>query len=169
MPKHRTKPTESPVSSLSREQTPQKPTPGTSGTQWSEDLFSGKQPKLHLISTLESSELTVPPFVEPPQTDEPPIPGLSPSSEAHEDVLTHEPEPEVAPTQSMEEPFACPTAPHSIIIIDNAPVGSPPPLRAPMPSSPQSHNDTRQEFTNLKPTLMISRALVHESINRILL
>ncbi|MBW0471659.1 hypothetical protein O181_011374 [Austropuccinia psidii MF-1] len=36
--------------------------------------------------------------------------------------LTCEPEPEVAPTQSMEEPFACPATPTSIIIIDNMPV-----------------------------------------------
>ncbi|MBW0473406.1 hypothetical protein O181_013121 [Austropuccinia psidii MF-1] len=37
--------------------------------------------------------------------NEPPIPAPSPSSKPHEDVPTHEPEPEVAPTQSMEEPF----------------------------------------------------------------
>ncbi|MBW0526783.1 hypothetical protein O181_066498 [Austropuccinia psidii MF-1] len=52
------------------------PTPGPSGTQWSEESFR----KL-------------------------PIPGPSPSSEPPEDVLTREPEPEVAPMQSMEEPF----------------------------------------------------------------
>ncbi|MBW0560774.1 hypothetical protein O181_100489, partial [Austropuccinia psidii MF-1] len=73
---------DSPVSSLPREQTPPQPTPGPSGTQWSEDLFR-----------------------EPSQTDEPPIPGLSPSSQPPEDKTTREPEPEVAPTQSTEEPF----------------------------------------------------------------
>ncbi|MBW0490850.1 hypothetical protein O181_030565 [Austropuccinia psidii MF-1] len=100
--------------------------PGLSGTQWSEDLFR-----------------------EPSQMDEPPVPGLSPSSEPHEDNLTCKPEPEVAPTQSMEEPSgksqisffysshifltfpltiqARPTPPHSVITIDNTPVGSPPP------------------------------------------
>ncbi|MBW0534380.1 hypothetical protein O181_074095 [Austropuccinia psidii MF-1] len=35
---------------------------------------------------------------EPSQHDEPPIPGESPSSEPPEDIATHEPEPEVAPT-----------------------------------------------------------------------
>ncbi|MBW0532888.1 hypothetical protein O181_072603 [Austropuccinia psidii MF-1] len=75
------------------------------GNQWWEDLFHGKQPKFHLISTFDSSELTLPPFLQPSQTNAPPIPGLSPSSESHEDNLTHEPEPEVAPTQSMEEPL----------------------------------------------------------------
>ncbi|MBW0486989.1 hypothetical protein O181_026704 [Austropuccinia psidii MF-1] len=115
---------DSPIPSLSCEQTPQQLTPGTSGTQWLEDLFRSEQPKFHLISTFDSSELTLPPFVGPSQTNEPPIPGPSPSSKPHEDVLTCEPEPEVAPTQSMEEPFACPTPPHSVIIINDMPVGS---------------------------------------------
>ncbi|MBW0502860.1 hypothetical protein O181_042575 [Austropuccinia psidii MF-1] len=72
----------SPVPSLPCEQTPRQLTPGPSGTQWLEDLFR-----------------------EPSQTNEPPIPGLSPSSEPHEDIRTHEPEPEVAQTQSIEKPF----------------------------------------------------------------
>ncbi|MBW0519818.1 hypothetical protein O181_059533 [Austropuccinia psidii MF-1] len=129
----------SPIPSLPRKQTPQQPTPGPSCTQWSEDLFRDKKPKFHLISTFDSSELTVPPFGEPSKTNEP----LSPSSEPHEDVLTCEPEPKVAPTQSMEEPFgksqlflqpspACPTPPHSIIIIDNMPVESPLPFLLPL-------------------------------------
>ncbi|MBW0529152.1 hypothetical protein O181_068867 [Austropuccinia psidii MF-1] len=42
---------------------------------------------------------------EPSQHNEPPIPGLSPSSEPPEDVPTREPEPKVALTQSTEEPF----------------------------------------------------------------
>ncbi|MBW0553725.1 hypothetical protein O181_093440 [Austropuccinia psidii MF-1] len=96
---------DSPVPSLPHKQTARKPAPGPSGTQWSEDLFCGKQPKFHLISTFDSSELLLPPFVEPSRTNEPPIPGPSPSSKPHEDIPTHEPEPEVAPTQSMEEPF----------------------------------------------------------------
>ncbi|MBW0555771.1 hypothetical protein O181_095486 [Austropuccinia psidii MF-1] len=41
----------------------------------------------------------------PSQTKEPPIPGPSPSSQPPEDNTAHEPEPEVAPTQSTEEPF----------------------------------------------------------------
>ncbi|MBW0570251.1 hypothetical protein O181_109966 [Austropuccinia psidii MF-1] len=96
---------DSPVRSLPHQQTPWEPTPGLSGTQWLEDLFRSKQPEFHLLSSFDSSELTVPPFVEPSQMDEPPIPGPSPSSEPHEDVQTCEHEPEVAPTQSMEEPF----------------------------------------------------------------
>ncbi|MBW0511020.1 hypothetical protein O181_050735 [Austropuccinia psidii MF-1] len=79
---------DSPVPSLPHKQTPRQPTPGPSGTQWLEDLFR-----------------------EPSQTDEPPIPGLSPSSKLHENVLT-----------------SCPTPPHSVITIDDIPVGSPPPL-----------------------------------------
>ncbi|MBW0527463.1 hypothetical protein O181_067178 [Austropuccinia psidii MF-1] len=100
--------------------------------------------------------------------DEPSIPGLSPSSEPHEDVPTREPEPEVAPTQSMEEPFgspARPTPPHSIITIDNMPIRSPPPSL--VPRSPHSHDDARQEFTDLQPTLMIHQAIFHKSINQI--
>ncbi|MBW0504323.1 hypothetical protein O181_044038 [Austropuccinia psidii MF-1] len=100
---------DSPVPSFPCKQTLQQPTPGPSGTQWLEELFC-----------------------EPSQPKEPPIPGPSPSSEPPEDVPTCEPEPEVAPTQSTEEPFACPATPHSIIIIDNMPVRSPPP---PPPSS----------------------------------
>ncbi|MBW0506743.1 hypothetical protein O181_046458 [Austropuccinia psidii MF-1] len=110
---------------------------------------SPQQPKFHLISTYDSSELTLPPFVEPSQTNEPPIPGPSPSSEPHEDILTSRP-----------------TPPHSIIIIDDMPVGSPPPSTPtleippispenPTASSPHSHDETCQEFTDLQPTLMI--------------
>ncbi|MBW0583781.1 hypothetical protein O181_123496, partial [Austropuccinia psidii MF-1] len=65
-----------------RKKTPRQPIPGPSGTQWSEELFR-----------------------EPSQTKEPPIPGPSPSSQPPEDDTTCEPEPEVAPTQSTEEPF----------------------------------------------------------------
>ncbi|MBW0541691.1 hypothetical protein O181_081406 [Austropuccinia psidii MF-1] len=47
----------------------------------------------------------------PSQHNEPPIPGLSPSSEPPEDVPTREREPEVAPMQSTEDPFVLPTTP----------------------------------------------------------
>ncbi|MBW0510255.1 hypothetical protein O181_049970 [Austropuccinia psidii MF-1] len=123
----------SPIPSLPGEQTPPQPTSGLSGTQWLEDLFHGKQPKLHLISTFDSSELTVPPIVEPSQMDEPPIPGRSPSSKPHEDVLTSRPGP-----------------PHYIFIIDDRLVRSPLPDSTTFPlcspknltaSSPHSHND----------------------------
>ncbi|MBW0543773.1 hypothetical protein O181_083488 [Austropuccinia psidii MF-1] len=51
---------DSPVPSFPRQKTPRQPTPGLSGTQWSEDLFR-----------------------KPSQTNEPSIPGLSPSSKPH--------------------------------------------------------------------------------------
>ncbi|MBW0553975.1 hypothetical protein O181_093690, partial [Austropuccinia psidii MF-1] len=51
------------------------------------------------------AELTLTPFLESSRTKEPPIPGPSPSSQPPEDNTTREPEPEVAPTQSTEEPF----------------------------------------------------------------
>ncbi|MBW0561884.1 hypothetical protein O181_101599 [Austropuccinia psidii MF-1] len=122
------------------EQTLPKPTPGPSATQWVEDFIRRNKPKITLlISTSDSSELTIPPFVEPSKPNEPPIPSLSQPSEPHEDTLTCEPEPEVAPTQSMEEPFACPSTPASVIIISNRPIRSPlPPLlpqRSQMPPS----------------------------------
>ncbi|MBW0586350.1 hypothetical protein O181_126065 [Austropuccinia psidii MF-1] len=136
---------DSPVPSLPCEQTPRQPTPGPSGTPWSEESFR-----------------------EPSQTKEPPIPGPSPSSQPPEDILTCEPEPEVAPMQSTEEPFAHPSTPCSIIIINNTPGGSPPPPTLPplQPQEPQcllplvqspshSHNVACQEFTDLQPTLMI--------------
>ncbi|MBW0530197.1 hypothetical protein O181_069912 [Austropuccinia psidii MF-1] len=81
----------------------------------------------------------------------PPIPGPSPSSQPPEDDTTREPEPEVAPTQSTEKPFARPATPHSIIIIDDTPVGSPPPpptssypTRPPSPSVPPLPRDPFQ-------------------------
>ncbi|MBW0480863.1 hypothetical protein O181_020578 [Austropuccinia psidii MF-1] len=102
----RTKPTKSPVPSLPREQTPRQPTTGLSGTQWLEELFCGKQPKSPLlISTFDSSEVTLTPFLEPFHPNEPPIPGPSCSTKPQEDVWTCEPEPEVAPIHSTEQPF----------------------------------------------------------------
>ncbi|MBW0538570.1 hypothetical protein O181_078285 [Austropuccinia psidii MF-1] len=73
---------DSPVQCMPCEQTLLQPTPGPSGTQCLKDLFH-----------------------EPSQHNEPPIPGLSPSSKPPGEDPTHEPEPEVAPTQSMEELF----------------------------------------------------------------
>ncbi|MBW0542026.1 hypothetical protein O181_081741 [Austropuccinia psidii MF-1] len=163
---------------MPHKQTPQQPTPGPSGPQWSEDLFYCKQPTFpFLILTFSSSELTLPPFVEPP------IPGPSQASEPHEDPLTCEPEPEVVPTQSTEEPFVYPATPASVTIIDDMPIGCPCSfprdpfhfhpehnrLLPPAPSSPQSYNDAWQEFMDLQLTLMIPQAIVHKSINQILL
>ncbi|MBW0570534.1 hypothetical protein O181_110249, partial [Austropuccinia psidii MF-1] len=72
---------DSPFPSFPRKQTPRQPTPGRSGTRWSEELFR-----------------------EPSRTKDPHIPGASPSSQPPEDNTTREPEPEVAPTQSTKEP-----------------------------------------------------------------
>ncbi|MBW0493993.1 hypothetical protein O181_033708 [Austropuccinia psidii MF-1] len=135
---------DSPVQCMPLKQTPPQPTSGLSGTQWPEDLFC-----------------------EPSQHNEPPIPGLIPSPEQPEDIVTCEPEPEVAPTQSMEEPFALPATPHLIIIIDNTPVRSPPPI-SPAPTLPPStdlppiaaDNPTASSpwcQAHLIPTMMLSR------------
>ncbi|MBW0475046.1 hypothetical protein O181_014761 [Austropuccinia psidii MF-1] len=141
---------------------PCKQTPGPSGTQWSRTCSA---------TPIQSSKLQVP---------------------SHEDTSTFEHEPEVAQTQSMEEPFGKsplyffysyklsltrPDTPHSIIIIDNSPVTPPPPSSLEIPtassplaqSSPHSHNEAQQEFTNLLPTLIIPQEIVHYSINQILL
>ncbi|MBW0529789.1 hypothetical protein O181_069504 [Austropuccinia psidii MF-1] len=93
---------------MPRKQTPWQPTPGPSGTQW-----------LVYLSC------------KPSQNHEPPIPGPSPCSEPPKDVPTCEPESEVAPMQSTEEPFACPATPCSVIIIDDTPVRSPLPILLP--------------------------------------
>ncbi|MBW0558680.1 hypothetical protein O181_098395 [Austropuccinia psidii MF-1] len=113
MPK--TKPTkspqqDSPIPRMPCEQTPRQPTPGLSATRWLEDLSR-----------------------EPSQHNEPPIPGPSPPSKPPEDVPTCEPEPEVAPKQSTEDPFARPATPRTIIIIDDTPIRSPLPDSATFP------------------------------------
>ncbi|MBW0486164.1 hypothetical protein O181_025879 [Austropuccinia psidii MF-1] len=128
---------DSPIPCMPHKNTLGQPTPGPSGTPWSEDLFHSKKPTFpFLILTFTSSKLTFPPFVEPFQQNESPIPRPSQASEPHEDALAHEPKPEVAPAQSMEKPFACPTTPACIIIIDNTTVGSllfPPRTQPPAP------------------------------------
>ncbi|MBW0508146.1 hypothetical protein O181_047861 [Austropuccinia psidii MF-1] len=144
-------------------QTPQKPTSGPSGTQWSEDLFCGKEKAIPLlISSFHPSEMAPSSFLEPSQHNEQPIPGPSQSSKSqvlsHEDALTCEPAPEVAAMQSTEEHLSWPATPCSVIIINNMSVGS-----------PHSHNEAQQEFTDLQPTLMIPQAIFHKSINQILL
>ncbi|MBW0490087.1 hypothetical protein O181_029802 [Austropuccinia psidii MF-1] len=68
---------ETPFPHMPCEQAPWQLTPGLSGTRWSEDLFHSNQT----------------------------LPGLSPSSQPHEDISACEPEPEVDPTQSLEEPL----------------------------------------------------------------
>ncbi|MBW0561689.1 hypothetical protein O181_101404 [Austropuccinia psidii MF-1] len=109
--------------------------------------------------------------LEPSQTNETPIPGPSPSSKPHEDVPTHEPEPEVAPTQSMEEPFDTPSPDSATFPLCSPSIHSYPSSfpKNPTPSSPHFHDEAHQEFTDLQPTLMIPQAIVHKSINRILL
>ncbi|MBW0518169.1 hypothetical protein O181_057884 [Austropuccinia psidii MF-1] len=106
-------------------QTQRQPTPGLSGTRWSEDLFR-----------------------EPSQHNEPPIPGVSQPSKPHEDASNCEPEPEAArcnpwrnlfvstifscfplpnfPSPLLQQSRACPATPTLVIIIENMPVGSAP-------------------------------------------
>ncbi|MBW0578614.1 hypothetical protein O181_118329 [Austropuccinia psidii MF-1] len=162
----KTKPTKSPqkdshIPHMPCKQTLRQPTPGLSGTKWSEDLFC-----------------------DPSQNNEPPIPGPSLSSKPPEDVPTHEPEPEVALTQSTEEPFGkfqihffnsskfaltLSQSSPSIFVIDNTPIGSPTPPPSPcvpppslqvppgtpVQSSSHSHNKACQEFSNLQSTFII--------------
>ncbi|MBW0526465.1 hypothetical protein O181_066180 [Austropuccinia psidii MF-1] len=88
------------------------------------------------------------------------------------------------PSPLLQPSPACPATPCLFIIIDDTPIGSPPPSTptvvpateippiAPKnstPSSPHSHNGAHQEFINLKPTLLIPQEIFHDSINRILL
>ncbi|MBW0501176.1 hypothetical protein O181_040891 [Austropuccinia psidii MF-1] len=144
--------------------------------EWKPGPQTGRQEQFPMISPVPSSiNLPTPPprppSNEPSQHNEPPIPGPSPSSKPPEDIPTCGPEHEVAPTQSMEDSFARPATPRSVIIIDDAPVGSLPPSapKNPTASSPHSHNDAYQEFTDLRPPLIIPQAIIPKSINQILL
>ncbi|MBW0540647.1 hypothetical protein O181_080362 [Austropuccinia psidii MF-1] len=125
---------DSPIPCMPLEQTPQPPASGPSCTQWSEDLFC-----------------------KPSQRNEPPIPGPSQPSKPHEDVLTCEPEPEVAPTQSTKENFAFPATPTSVIIINNRPVGSPLPPLLPHRSLPLPPRT--QPSPPLNPPMRLGRNL----------
>ncbi|MBW0481231.1 hypothetical protein O181_020946 [Austropuccinia psidii MF-1] len=120
---------DSPIPYMPHKQTLWKHTPGLSGIQWSEDLFQVKQQAIiFLIFTFESIGLTLPPFVETPKHNEPPIPGLSQASDSqlpsNEYNSTLEPEPEVALTQAMKDSFAGSATPCSMIIIDDTPIGA---------------------------------------------
>ncbi|MBW0504533.1 hypothetical protein O181_044248 [Austropuccinia psidii MF-1] len=75
MPKTNPLQQDSPIPCMPHEQTPWQPTTGPSGTQWSEDLFRG-----------------------PSQASDSQLP-------SHENDLTREPEPEIAPMQLSKEPF----------------------------------------------------------------
>ncbi|MBW0490065.1 hypothetical protein O181_029780 [Austropuccinia psidii MF-1] len=112
----------------------------------------------------------------PSQQDEPPvcsptppIPGLSQASDSqlpsHENNSTLGPEPEVAPINQQSIPFPSPPVPCSEI----PPVPSPErPLvtsSSPVHSSPHSHQEALQEFTNFQLTLMIPQTIFHKSIN----
>ncbi|MBW0471106.1 hypothetical protein O181_010821 [Austropuccinia psidii MF-1] len=75
---------DSPVPHMPHKKTLWQPTPGLSGTQWSEDLSCGKQQAF----PFESSELTLPWFVEPSKKHETPISG--PSQALDSQLLSHE-------------------------------------------------------------------------------
>ncbi|MBW0482547.1 hypothetical protein O181_022262 [Austropuccinia psidii MF-1] len=156
---------DSPIPTLTGKQTLRQPTPCPSGIQWLGDLFNHMQPKFHLIPTFDSSELTLPPFVEPSQPDEPPIPGPSPSSKPHE------PEPELVLLQPLCNHHRQYT--HWIHPSPALPPSTPtleiPPIVPENPISPNSYDEACQEFTDVRPTLMIPQAIIHKSINQILL
>ncbi|MBW0525005.1 hypothetical protein O181_064720 [Austropuccinia psidii MF-1] len=123
---------------MPHEQTLQQPTPGPGGTQWLEDFSC-----------------------EPSQHNDPPIPGLSPSSEPPEDIPTCEPEPEVALMQSTEESFACLATPCLVIIIDDMPVGSPLPNSSTFPSCDPRNPTPPPSWcqARLIPTMTLARNL----------
>ncbi|MBW0516118.1 hypothetical protein O181_055833 [Austropuccinia psidii MF-1] len=98
--------------------------------EWMPGPQTGRWEFLQTISPLPSKCLKL---------NEPPIAGRTPSSKPHEDVLTCEPEPEVAPTPSTEGHFgksplhlflhtllrpspARPTPPPFVIIIKHTPI-----------------------------------------------
>ncbi|MBW0565175.1 hypothetical protein O181_104890 [Austropuccinia psidii MF-1] len=153
----------------------------------SEDLFCGKKQAIPLlILTFDSYELTLPPFVQTSQYNEPLIPGSSQSSKSqlpsHEDALTCEPGLEMAPMKSKEDPFGkFPTFTHpsfQLILLPPLhnnhlqytcwlPPGSFPrdPSHCPenpTTSSPYSHNEAQKEFTNLQLTLLIPQAILNK-------
>ncbi|MBW0560946.1 hypothetical protein O181_100661 [Austropuccinia psidii MF-1] len=147
---------DSPVPSFPCKKTPQQWTPGPSGTQWFEDLFCHKQAKIPLlISTFYSSELTLPPFVEPSQPNEPPIPGLSQPSEPHDDALTCEPEPEVSShytyLHNHHQQYARQIPPP----LSPSPPSTPTPI--PSPEIPITSSPQRQAL--LIPTMRLGRNL----------
>ncbi|MBW0460903.1 hypothetical protein O181_000618 [Austropuccinia psidii MF-1] len=122
---------DSPVPCIPHKQTLRQPTPDLSGTQWSEGVFR-----------------------EPSQHDEPPIPGPSQPSKPHEDASAHGPEPEVAPTQSMEEHFDTPS---TVIIIDDTPFGAPS-LHS-YPGDPSQCPQEPRRQAPLIPTMRLARNL----------
>ncbi|MBW0496764.1 hypothetical protein O181_036479 [Austropuccinia psidii MF-1] len=165
---------------------PCKQAPQQGGTQWLQELLHGKEKALPLpILTFKVSELTFPPFVDPSQHNEPPIPGSSQAQDSqvlsNDNNFTCEPEPEVAPVQRMEENFDFSATPRSFIIINDMPARFPLPLLFPQPTfpsvpspevppitsenpitssppvqgTPQSHNEALQEFSSLQPKLMM--------------
>ncbi|MBW0568428.1 hypothetical protein O181_108143 [Austropuccinia psidii MF-1] len=93
------------------------------------------------------------------QTPWQPTPG--PSGTQWLKYLSHEPE--VALTQSTEEPFARPATPCSIIIINNMPVGSPPSHssspRVTPPSTPIPVPPRTPPPSPLTPTITLARNL----------
>ncbi|MBW0486251.1 hypothetical protein O181_025966 [Austropuccinia psidii MF-1] len=69
---------DSPVPHMPYKKTQRQTTPGPSGTQWSVDLFCSKQKaNPYPFLTFYVIELTLPPFLEPSQNDETPIPDPS--------------------------------------------------------------------------------------------
>ncbi|MBW0505971.1 hypothetical protein O181_045686 [Austropuccinia psidii MF-1] len=121
-------------------QTPRQPTPGLSGSQWSEDLFH-----------------------EPSQHNEPPIPGPSQASDSqlpsHETILL----------LSLNLRWLQHNHLRNLLLGPPLPSLSSSSTIRPSEPSPHSNNKALQEFTNMRPMIMIPQPIVHEYINQIFL
>ncbi|MBW0464862.1 hypothetical protein O181_004577 [Austropuccinia psidii MF-1] len=106
---------------------------------------------VYLASKLQAQ--MAPDCLKPSQPNDPPIPGLSQPSESYEDAPNREPEPEVAPLQSLEEPFVLlhpppvppPSTPTAVPSTEIPPISP----RNPTASSPQSHDEAQKEYMEL--------------------
>ncbi|MBW0576674.1 hypothetical protein O181_116389 [Austropuccinia psidii MF-1] len=129
---------DSPVPSLPREQTPRQPTPGPEWHPMVRGIIPRTLPNQRATYSLPESIL--------PAT----LSHHSPLHNYHQRYARW-----IPPSSSPTHPPSHPVSPGSL----------PVPLRTPVQSPSHSHDDTRQELTNLQPTLMIPRAIVHKSIN----
>ncbi|MBW0560312.1 hypothetical protein O181_100027 [Austropuccinia psidii MF-1] len=129
---------DSPVPSLPCERTPQQPNPGPEWHLMVRGIIPRTLPNQRATYSLPESIL--------PAT----LSRHSPLHNYHQRYARW-----IPPSSSPTRPPSHPVSPGYL----------PVPLRTRVQSSSHSHDDTRQELTNLRPTLMIPRAIVHESIN----
>ncbi|MBW0533793.1 hypothetical protein O181_073508 [Austropuccinia psidii MF-1] len=146
---------DSPVPCMPCKQTPCQPTPGPSGTQWSEDL-SRNPPStmryLFLARVHPLNHLRTFPLVSQSLRWLQRKPQRNLLVSHHFSFFT----PINFSLPLLQAPPARPTTPRSVIIINDTPIQSPPPsTTTPVPSSPHSHNGACHKYTDLRPTLMI--------------